>query len=284
MIDAGAYEGGESAWCPGCGNFPILKAFKEAMAELDIAPHELLVVSGIGQAGKLPHYTRCNTFNGLHGRTLPVATGARLANHALKVVAVAGDGDCYGEGGNHFLHAMRRNINVKLFVHDNQIYGLTKGQASPTTGQGMVTRTQPAGVLTEPLNPAALAVAMDASLVARSFAGDHNHLKEMMKLAMRHEGFSLLDILQPCVTFNRVNTFAWYRERVYRLGDEHDPGDRQEAFRLSLEWSESIPVGVIYRSRRPTLEEANPVLAAGGPVVHRPIDYRAMERELQLLY
>lgn len=284
MIDIEAYEGGESAWCPGCGNFPILKAFKEAMAELDIAPHELLVVSGIGQAGKLPHYTRCNTFNGLHGRTLPVATGARLANHALRVVAVAGDGDCYGEGGNHFLHAMRRNINVKLFVHDNQIYGLTKGQASPTTGQGMVTKTQPAGVLSEPLNPVALAVAMDASLVARSFAGDHDHLKEMMKLAMRHEGFSLLDILQPCVTFNRVNTFAWYRERVYRLGDEHDPGDRQAAFRMSLEWGESIPVGVIYRSRRPTLEEANPVLAAGGPVVRRPIDYQAMERELQLLY
>ena len=155
------YKGQNPAWCPGCGNFSILKTFKDAMVEMGIEPHRFTIVSGIGQAGKFPHYVKCNTFNGLHGRTLPVATAIRLANHNMLTIAVAGDGDCYGEGGNHLMHAMRRNINVKLFVHDNQIYGLTKGQASPTSMEGMVTKNQPFGVFSEQLNPMALAVALD---------------------------------------------------------------------------------------------------------------------------
>ncbi|NOZ24995.1 MAG: 2-oxoacid:ferredoxin oxidoreductase subunit beta [Nitrospirae bacterium] len=277
------YEGITPAWCPGCGNFAILKALKETLVGLGIEPHGITIVSGIGQAAKLPHYMRCNTFNGLHGRTLPVATGMRLANHTMPVIAVAGDGDCYGEGGNHLLHAVRRNVNVKLFVHDNQVYGLTKGQASPTTMEGVVTKTQPFGSLSEPLNPLALAVALDCSLVARGFAGDTDLLKELMKEAIEHRGFALLDILQPCVTFNKVNTYRWYSERVYRIGDDHDPFDRTEAFRRALEWGERIPTGIIYRNTRPTLEERIPVIK-DAPLIDRPFSVDRVEGELQGFY
>jgi len=170
-------RGQTPAWCPGCGNFSILRAFKDAFVEMDIEPYQFIIVSGIGQSGKFPHYLKCNTFNGLHGRSLQVATGIRLVNHDLLVVAEAGDGDCYGEGGNHLINAIRRNINVKLFVHNNQIYGLTKGQASPTSMEGMITKNQPFGVLSEQFNPMAFAVTLDCSFVARGYAGDPEHLK-----------------------------------------------------------------------------------------------------------
>jgi len=263
------YRGQVPAWCPGCGNFPILKAFKDAMVALGIEPHRVTIVSGIGQAAKFPHYTRCNAFNGLHGRPLPVATGIRLANHEMPVIVTTGDGDCYGEGGNHLLAAMRRNIDITLFVHDNQIYGLTKGQPSPTTGEGMVTKNVPFGVISQQFNPLAVAVAMDCSFVARAFAGDTEHLTGVMQEAVRHRGFALVDILQPCVSFNKVNTYEWYRQRVYRLGPgDHDPRDRAAAFARALEWGDRIPLGVIYRHERPTFEERFPVLG-GPPLVHR---------------
>ncbi|MBZ0156046.1 MAG: 2-oxoacid:ferredoxin oxidoreductase subunit beta [Alphaproteobacteria bacterium] len=277
------YKGRTPAWCPGCGNFPILKIFKDAMVELGLEPHQFTIVSGIGQAGKFPHYLRCNTFNGLHGRTLPVATGIRLANHEMIVMAVAGDGDCYGEGGNHLMHAVRRNVNVKLFVHDNQIYGLTKGQASPTSMEGMITKNQPYGVLSEQLNPAALAIALDCSFVARSFAGDGEHLKSMVKAAVQHKGFSLVDIYQPCVTFNKVNTFQWYKERVYRLEPEYNPEDREEAFKRALEWGDRIPLGILYRNNRPTLEERIPIIS-GRPLVKQPFDRAKAEATLREFY
>lgn len=273
------YKGQKSAWCPGCGNFGILKAFKEAMVELNIEPHEFIIVSGIGQAGKFPHYTRCNTFNGLHGRTLPVSTGIRLANHKILTIAVAGDGDCYGEGGNHLIHAIRRNINVKLFVHNNQIYGLTKGQPSPTSLEGMVTKNQPFGVFSEPLNPLALAVALDCSFVARSFSGDTVHLKEMMKEAIRHEGFCLLDILQPCITFNKINTYEWYKDRVYKLDSEYNPEDQISAFKKALEWGDKIPIGIIYRKQRPILEKRIPILSI--PLVNQEINLSNLETTLK---
>jgi len=244
----------------GCGNFGILNAFKNAVVELGIEPHQFTIVSGIGQAGKFPHYLKCNTFNGLHGRTLPVATGIRLSNHEMLTIAVAGDGDCYGEGGNHFMHAIRRNINVKLFVHDNQIYGLTKGQASPTSLEGMKTKNQPFGVFSEQLNPMALAVALDCSFVARGFAADMEHLKNLVKAAINHKGFSLVDILQPCVTFNKINTYEWYRKRVYHIEPEYNPEDRAGAFKKALEWGERIPIGVIYKNNRQILEERIPVI------------------------
>jgi len=254
------YKGEPTAWCPGCGNFGILRAFKEAMLELEIKPQELTVVSGIGQAGKFPHYVRCNTFNGLHGRSIPVATGVKLANHEMIVIAVGGDGDMYGEGGNHLIHAMRRNIGIKVFVHDNQIYGLTKGQASPTSMEGMVTNNQPFGVLSEQLNPLAMAVALNCSLVARGYAGDQEHLKGLIKMAIQHRGFSLVDILQPCVSFNKVNTYEWYGKRVYRIDSNHNPEDRVGAFQKALEWGDRIPIGIIYKDKRPAFEERIPVI------------------------
>jgi 2-oxoglutarate ferredoxin oxidoreductase subunit beta len=254
------YKGQTPAWCPGCGNYSILKAFKLAMVELGLEPQQFTVVSGIGQAGKFPHYLKCNTFNGLHGRTLPVATGIRLSNSDMPVIAVAGDGDCYGEGGNHLIHAMRRNINVKLFVHDNQIYALTKGQASPTSAEGLVTKNQPLGVFSEQLNPMALAVALDCSFVARGFAGDTDHLKGLMKEAVRHNGFAILDILQPCVTFNKINTYEWYKQRVYHIETEYKPENRFDAFKKALEWGDRIPIGIIYQNSRLTYEERIPFI------------------------
>lgn len=277
------YKGKTPAWCPGCGNFGILKTFKDAVVELGIEPHQLTVVSGIGQAGKFPHYIKCNTFNGLHGRTLPVATGIRFANHDMLVIAVAGDGDCYGEGGNHLNHAIRRNINIKLFVHDNQIYGLTKGQASPTSMEGMKTKNQPFGVFSEQLNPMALAVALDCSFVARGFAGDMEHLKGLMKEAINHKGFSLVDILQPCITFNKINTYEWYRQRVYHIETEYNPEDRVSAFQRSLEWGDRIPLGIIYRNNRQMLEERIPIIM-DKPLVKQLPDLSKLETTLKEFY
>jgi len=277
------YKGQAPAWCPGCGNFPILKTFKDAVVELGIEPHQFTIVSGIGQAGKFPHYLKCNTFNGLHGRTLPVSTGIRLANHDMLVIAVAGDGDCYGEGGNHLLHAIRRNINVKLFVHDNQVYGLTKGQASPTSMEEMKTKTQPFGVLSEQLNPMALAVALDCSFAARSFAGDISHLKEIIKESIMHKGFSLVDILQPCVVFNKINTYEWYKKRVYHIEAGYDPENRIEAFKKALEWGDKIPIGIIYRSSRPVFEERMPIIK-DKPLVKQGFDMSKIDAALKEFY
>lgn len=278
-----AYEGQVPAWCPGCGNFQILSSLKQALVELGIEPWEVLLVSGIGQSGKLPHYMKCHTFNGLHGRTLPVATAVKLANDALHVIAVAGDGDCYGEGGNHFIHAIRRNPNVTLLVHDNQIYGLTKGQASPTSDQGTRSKVQPFGALSEPMNPLALAISLDCSFVARGFAGDPKYLTELMKAAITHKGFALLDIFQPCVTFNKVNTFKWYRDRVYKLEEEYDPTDRLKAFERALEWGERIPNGIFYKNKRKTLEELIPVIREK-PLVRQKFSPEETKYELEKFY
>jgi 2-oxoglutarate ferredoxin oxidoreductase subunit beta len=251
------------------------------LVDIGLEPHAITIVSGIGQAAKLPHYTRCNTFNGLHGRALPVATGIRLANHDMPVLVTTGDGDCYGEGGNHLVHAMRRNINITLFVHDNQIYGLTKGQASPTSMEGIKTKNQPLGVFSEQLNPLALAIALDCSFVARGFAGEGAHLKELMKTAIQHRGFSLVDILQPCVTFNKINTYEWYKQRAYPLESEYNPENRIEAFERSLEWGDRIPLGILYRNNRPVYEERIPIIA-DTPLVKQSFDVSkisAIEKE-----
>ena len=251
------------AWCPGCGNFSILKALKKALVDIQQQPHELVIVSGIGQAPKTPHYLRCNCFNGLHGRTLPVATGIKLANHHLTVMALGGDGDGYGEGGNHFIHAMRRNINLTYLVHNNQVYGLTKGQASPTSEYGFVTKTTPRGAISPACNPLLLAIASDCSFVARGFAGEIDHLANLIKEGIGHKGFALIDILQPCVSFNRVNTFKWYSDRIYKIDADcpYDAEDRLNAFKKAQEWGDKIPIGVFYRYQRPTLEEQIPAIA-----------------------
>jgi len=277
------YKGRTPAWCPGCGNFGILNTFKNAVVELGMEPHQFTIVSGIGQAAKLPHYLKCNTFNGLHGRSLPVATGLKLANHEMTVVAVAGDGDCYGEGGNHLLHAIRRNIGVKLFVHDNQIYGLTKGQASPTSTEGIKTKNQPLGVFSEQFNPLAFAIALDCSFVARGFSGDTEHLKGLIKEAMNQKGFSLVDILQPCVTFNKINTYEWYRQRVYHLEPEYNPEDRIEAFRRALEWGDRIPLGVLFKNNRLPYEKRISIIE-DKPLVRQSFDISKVEATLKEFY
>jgi 2-oxoglutarate ferredoxin oxidoreductase subunit beta len=243
----------------------------------------MVIVSGLGQAPKTPHYLRCNCFNGLHGRTLPVATGIKLANHRLTVLAQGGDGDGYGEGGNHFLHAMRRNIDITYLVHNNQAYGLTKGQASPTSEYGFVTKTTPRGALSPAINPLSLAVASNCSFVGRGFAGEIDHLADLIKAGIQHRGFALIDILQPCVSFNRVNTFKWYSERAYKIdhGANHEPEDRMAAFQKAQEWGNKIPIGVIYRNRRPTLEEQQPAIA-DRPLVEQQIVPGAFSELLEM--
>jgi 2-oxoglutarate ferredoxin oxidoreductase subunit beta len=257
------------AWCPGCGNFPLLKTLDKALDAAGVDRRKLVLVSGIGQAAKLPHYTRANVFNGLHGRAVAAATGIKLARPDLHVVITSGDGDMYGEGGNHLLHGIRRNIGVKAFVHDNQVYGLTKGQASPTSELGMVTKVQTHGVLSLPLNPLAIAIVADCSFVARSFTGAPDHLQEMMVAALNHTGgFALLDILQPCPSFNRQNTFKWYRQRVRPIDAGHDPTDRAAALELAFRWGEEIPIGILYTSGRASFESRLPALRAGPPALH----------------
>jgi len=262
MIDLQVYgSADEIAWCPGCFNNSILTALKQALAGLGIEPHQTAFSSGIGQAPKLPHYLKCNLFNGLHGRALPVATGIKLANHALHVIAEGGDGDGYAEGGNHFIHAMRRNIGVTYLVHNNQVYGLTKGQTSPTSESGYVSTTTPMGNFNLPEQPLTVAIAMECSFVARGFAGDAEHLAELMAEAIRSPGFSFIDILQPCITFNKINTLKWYKERVYKLPPEYDPYDKAAAFARAQEWGDRIPVGIIYRNRRLPLEGQLPQIS-----------------------
>jgi 2-oxoglutarate ferredoxin oxidoreductase subunit beta len=243
------------AWCPGCGNFPILKILKQALAELSIEPTNLVMVSGIGQAAKIPHYIKANVFNGLHGRALPPATAIKATNPALTVIAESGDGDMYGEGGNHFLHTIRRNPDIINIVHNNMVYGLTKGQASPTSQIGFKTPVQVGGVFLEPFNPLAIAIALEASFVARAFSGDAEQTKEIIKQAIKHKGYALVDIFQPCVSFNKLNTFEWFKKNTYYLDDSHNPSNRNEAFKKATE-NEPFPLGIFYiNSDKRTFEE-----------------------------
>jgi 2-oxoglutarate ferredoxin oxidoreductase subunit beta len=257
----------ENTWCPGCGDFAILRALKLALTDLGIAPHEALVVSGIGCGSKLPDYMHINGYMTIHGRPLPVATGAKLANPDLHVIVVDGDGDAYGIGGNHFLHSCRRNPNITHIVEDNQIYGLTKGQYSPTSDLGFVTTTSPDGAIERSLLPVAVALSSGATFIARTFAGDPKHMATVIAEAIKHRGYSLIDVLQPCVTFNRVNTYDWYRKRVYKLGEDYDPTDRDSARARAYEWEDRIPLGVIYRNDElQTYEDQVLPLQAGSPL------------------
>lgn len=257
-MDTHIYDMGDIdiAWCPGCGNYSILKILKLALAELDIKPYELVLVSGIGQAAKIPHYFRTHFFNGLHGRSIPPATAIKAVNPSLTVIAESGDGDMYGEGGNHFIHAIRRNPDITNIVHNNMVYGLTKGQASPTSQLGFRTPVQVKGVFLEPLNPIALAVALDASFVARAYAGDIEQSKEIFKEAISHKGFALVDVFHPCVSFNKVNTHSWFKEHTYYLDDSHDPLSRLGAFQKATE-KERLPLGIFYKNPEKTTFEEN---------------------------
>ena len=241
----------ENKWCPGCGNFPILDAMKEAFSESNLPPEKLFLVSGIGQAGKTPNFIHCNMYHTLHGRALCVATGAKIANRDLNIVVNSGDGDCYGEGGNHFLAAIRRNIDLTLLVHNNQVYGLTKGQASPTSALGMKTKMQRQGTFSLPFNPLAVAMVSGAGFVARGFAGDKEQLTGLIRRAMEYRGFAMIDILQPCVSFNTVNTMKWYKERAAPVEEtDHDESDLTKALALVLQDpEETIPTGLLYEDK-----------------------------------
>jgi 2-oxoglutarate ferredoxin oxidoreductase subunit beta len=247
----------EIAWCPGCGNFGILNAVKKALIKLKKDPKDVLLVSGIGQAAKLPHYIHCNCFNGLHGRALPAACGAKIANKDLTVLVTTGDGDCYGEGGNHFIHNIRRNIDITVVVHNNQIYGLTKGQASPTTDPGYVTKVQTHGVILEPFHALAVAIMLGAGFVARGYSKDSEHLAGLIAQGVEHKGFSLIEAMQPCVSFNTRNTYQWYSDRIYRLDedDAYDPKDKARALEKALEWGDKIPLGVIHGRETESYED-----------------------------
>ncbi len=242
------------AWCPGCGNFPILKTLKEALTELEIDSTELVMVSGIGQAAKIPQYLKSHFFNGLHGRALPPATAIKASNPRLTVIAESGDGDMYGEGGNHFIHCIRRNPNITNIVHDNMVYGLTKGQASPTSRRGFKTPVQVAGVILEPFNPLAVAIALNASFVARANAGDRDQTREIFKKAIQHKGYALVDVFQPCVTFNKLNTLQWFKENTYYLDDSYDSSDQGAAFQKAIE-QDKLPLGVFYVNPKNSFEE-----------------------------
>jgi len=259
----------EKKWCPGCGNFSILSAMKQALAALDLSPDKIVIFSGIGQAAKTPHFITCNFFHGLHGRALPAATGAKIANHDLTILVSSGDGDCYGEGGSHFMNAVRRNIDITLLVHDNKIYGLTKGQASPTTDVHTMTKAQPFGVISEPFNPLAVALVLKAGFVARGFAGNTGHLSNLIQAGVQHRGFSIIDILQPCVSFNHVNTYQWYTERVYELEKEgYAPDNLHNALDKAREWGDRIPIGILYKEEKPSFTDHIPALGQG-PLVNR---------------
>ncbi|MBM7622833.1 thiamine pyrophosphate-dependent enzyme [Sporohalobacter salinus] len=273
MLNKEIYQADQdTAWCPGCGNLPLRNVLADVLAELELSPTDVAMFTGIGQAAKMVHYIKVNGLNGLHGRALPPALGMRIANHKLKVIVESGDGDTYGEGGNHLLHNIRRNPDIAHFVHNNQIYGLTKGQASPTTEEGTTTTVQPNGITAKPFNPIKFAVAMEASFVARGFVGNQEQLKELMKEALNHRGYALIDILQPCVSFNKLNTYQWYSKRVYQLDEQYDPTDYQAALQKAEEWGDNIPTGVIYRNERPIFRDKFPQLDDNTPLVEKEIN------------
>ncbi len=234
------------AWCPGCGNFGIRTILMEVFEELNLSPNKIVIVSGIGQAAKMPHYINVNGFHTLHGRAIPIATGVKIANSELTVIAEGGDGDMYAEGGNHFIHGIRRNPDITVIVHNNQIYGLTKGQASPTTMMGVKTPAQPQGVFEEPFNAVSVAISLDASFVARTFVGYKDLTKKIIKEAIKNKGFSFVEIFQPCVSFNKINTYEWYEKNTYFINN-HDPYNKIEAMKITMR-TDYFPVGIIYRS------------------------------------
>jgi 2-oxoglutarate ferredoxin oxidoreductase subunit beta len=254
-------------WCPGCGDFGVLNGVKQAAAKLGIKPENLLVVSGIGCSSNLPGYVNAYGIHSLHGRAVPVATGAHLANTDLNVIITGGDGDGYGIGVGHLLHAMRRNLNITYLVMDNQIYGLTTGQTSPTTHLGQKTKSTPQGNIENPLNPLALALTAGASFVARAFSGETKHMAETIAAAIEHKGFSLVDIFSPCVTYNKVNTYPFFKERVYKLEDENwDTSDFHKSMQKAFEWGDKIPLGVLYKTDMPTYEDGEIAFKKGALV------------------
>ena len=267
----------EPDWCPGCGDFGVLSSLGKALVELQIQPHTVVTISGIGCSSNLPGFIHTYGMHTLHGRALAVATGVKLANHKLHVVVTGGDGDGFGIGGNHFIHTMRRNVDLLYVAMDNQIYGLTTGPTSPTSRKGMKTKSMPFGNIEEPINPITLALAAGATFVARCFSGEPKHLVELMKQGLEHKGFAFIDVFSPCVTYNHDNTYPWFKERVKKLEDDpnYDPADWHEAMKRALVWGDEIPIGKFFeRKDLPSLDQSEPVLDQG-PLVHRQLQVPA---------
>ena len=259
-------------WCPGCGDFAVLKGLQKACAELGLLPHQIVTVSGIGCSSNLPGYINTYGMHTLHGRPLAVAAGVQMANHELTVIATGGDGDGYGIGGNHFVHTARRNVDLTYLVMNNQVYGLTTGQISPTSSQGMKTKSTPFGSVEMPVNPITSAIMNGATFVARGYSGDGKHLMELMKKAIQHKGFSLIDIFSPCVTFNHDNDYKFFKPRLKKLEDEgHDISDWKTACEKAMMWGDTIYIGLFLQKEQPTLSQLEPVLDEGGPLAYRPL-------------
>ena len=261
-------------WCPGCGDFGVLSSLQKVLAEMNVSPHNVVTISGIGCSSNLPGFIDTYGMHTLHGRALAVATGVKMANHKLHVVVTGGDGDGFGIGGNHFIHTIRRNVDLLYIAMDNQIYGLTTGQTSPTSRKGMKTKSMPYGNVEEPINPITLALAAGATFVARGFSAEPKHLAELIKQGLEHKGFSFIDVFSPCVTYNHDNTYAWFRERVRKLelDSSYDSSDWHEAMKRALVWGDEIPIGKFFqRTDLPSLDQAEPILDHGGPLAHREL-------------
>lgn len=257
-------------WCPGCGDFGVVASVEMALKRLGIPSQNVVIVSGIGCSSNLPHFLSSYGFHAIHGRALPVAEGIRWANHGLTVIGTGGDGDGFGIGVGHFVHTMRRNVDMTYVTMDNQIYGLTTGQASPTSTLGQRTKSTPGGVIENPIDPIALALASGATYVARGFSGDVKHLADLVANGIQHKGFAFVDVFSPCVTYNKINTFDFFRQRVYKLESSgHDPTDLVAAWQRSLEWGDKIPIGLFYKTDKPTYEDLEEVLRAG-PLAGQP--------------
>ena len=250
------FNGYFPTWCPGCGNFGIWAALKTAFTNLGFTEENLAIIFGIGCSGNMNDFLWADSFHALHGRSIPNAIGVKIANHKLPVVVIAGDGDCYGEGGNHLIHAARGNHDITVIVHDNRVYGLTTGQAAPTALKGFKAKSTPSGIIEVPINPIALAVTQGATFVGQGFSGDINHLVALIESGIKHKGFSLINVFQPCVTFNPLSSYAFYRERIYKLDDDYDSSDIRLALDKSMEVDTKIPLGVIYKTVRPTYTDS----------------------------
>jgi 2-oxoglutarate ferredoxin oxidoreductase subunit beta len=250
-------------WCPGCGDFGVLNGLYNAMRAKGLSTKDVVVVSGIGCSSRLPFFVASYGFHGVHGRAMPIATGIKVANPNLKVLAMGGDGDAFAIGGGHFVHAARRNLDICYVIMDNNIYGLTKGQTSPTSQVGFVTKTTPKGTPDRPINPLRLAIASGATFVGRGFSGKPKELAELIVQGINHNGFAVIDTFSPCPTFNKVNTFRAYREEVAELPKDYDPSDLHRAIEMASS-NDPMYLGVLYREEGESFEDHLAAAKIGG--------------------
>jgi len=265
------FSGYTPTWCPGCGDWAIGNAIKEALVNLNLDPSMVGVVFGIGCSGNMNDFLNAYGFHSLHGRSIPTAVGLKLANHTMPTIVVAGDGDTYGEGGNHLLHACRGNHDITIIVHDNGVYGLTTGQVAPTSMKGTISKSTPTGIIERAVSPLAFAISQGATFVAQSFAGDISHTREMIELGVKHKGLSLVNILQPCVSFNWVNTYQYYLKKTYKLDKSYDSSSHAGALVKAIKMDEEkFPLGVIYQTESKPYHEQVPAYQKDKPLVQIP--------------